>query len=91
MSNVITEVEIVPIKPKNGLIAFASLVFDNKLYLGSIGVHTRLDGEGLRLTYPTKKIGEHHINFFHPLNKDLSKEIEEVVFRKVKDITNYPL
>lgn len=40
----ISEVNIVPVKPNNGLVAFASVVLDESLYLGSIGVHSRLDG-----------------------------------------------
>lgn len=51
---VITEIEITPIRPREGLVAFASCVIDQWLYLGSIAVVTRLDG-GYRLTYPTKK------------------------------------
>ena len=46
----ISEVNIQLIKPANGLVAFASVVLDDKIYLGSIGVHQRLDGTGFRLT-----------------------------------------
>ncbi|MGP8321200.1 MAG: hypothetical protein ACT6FE_02585 [Methanosarcinaceae archaeon] len=35
----ITEIQIVPIKANNGLVAFASVVLNNQLYLGSIGIH----------------------------------------------------
>lgn len=52
----ISEITIQLIKPANGLVAFASVVLDDKIYLGSIRVHQRLDGSGYRLTYPTKKI-----------------------------------
>ena len=84
----ITEVQITPIKPKDGLIAFASVVVENSLYLGFIGVYTRLDGSGYRLTYPTKKIGDNSINIYHPINKETSKAIEQAVFKKLKDIFN---
>ena len=82
----ITEIQIVPIKPNNGLIAFASVVVGNGLYLGSIGVHTRLDGSEYRITYPTKKIGEKSLNIYHPINKETSKAIEEAVILKAKKI-----
>ncbi len=82
----ITEVQIVPIKPKDGLVAFASIVLENRLYLGSIGVHTRLNGSGYRITYPTKKIGEKAINIYHPINKETSKAIEESIILKAKEI-----
>lgn len=82
----ITEVQITPIKPKDGLIAFASVVVENSLYLGFLGVYTRLDGTGYRITYPTKKVGENSLNIYHPTNKETSKVIEEAIIIKVKEI-----
>jgi len=82
----ITEIQIIPIKPREGLVAFASVVADNSLYLGSIGVYTRLDGTGYRITYPTKKIGNKDINIYHPINKETSKAIEEAIISKGKKI-----
>jgi DNA-binding cell septation regulator SpoVG len=84
----ITEIQITPIKPKDGLVGFASVVLENSLYLGFIGVYTRLDGLGYRLTYPTKKIGDKSINIYHPINKEASKSIELAVFKKLKEIFN---
>ena len=85
MKNV-TEVQIIPIKPKDGLIALASVVIDNSLYLGSIGVHLKLDGSGYRITYPTKKVAEKSFNIYHPIDKDTSKAIEDAITKKVKEI-----
>lgn len=82
----ITETQIIPIKPKDGLVAFASVVLENCLYLGSIGVYTKINGTGYRITYPTKKIGEKDINIYHPINKELSKEIEKAIFEKLEKI-----
>lgn len=82
----ISEIEIIPIKPKNGLIGFASVVLDQKIYLGSIGIHSRLDGTGYRLTYPTKQVGPRNINIYHPINKDLSKIIEEAIIARFKEV-----
>ena len=82
----ITEVQIIPIKPKDGLVAIASVVADNSLYLGSVGVYTRLDGSGYRITYPTKKIGEKNINIYHPINKETSKAIEEAIISEAEKI-----
>ena len=45
----ITEIQIIPIKPRDGLVAFASIVLENSVYLGSLGVYTRLDGSGYRI------------------------------------------
>jgi len=84
----ITEIQITPIKPRNGLIAFASVVLANSLYLGSIGVYARLDGSGHRITYPTKKIGNKNINIYHPINKETSKAIEEAIILETEKILN---
>jgi DNA-binding cell septation regulator SpoVG len=84
----ITEIQIIPIKPREGLVAFASVVVENSLYLGSLGVHTRLDGSGYRITYPTKKIGEKNINIYHPINKETSKAIEEAIISEAEKILN---
>jgi len=81
----ITEIQIVPIKNKNGLVAIANLVFDNSLYLSSIGIHRRRDDKGYRLTYPTKKIGNSSFNIYHPINKVISKEIEDKIFSTIAE------
>ena len=66
---VVSEIEIVPTKPKNGLVAFASCVVNNQLYIGNIAIYTRPDGNDFRLAYPTKTLPNgkqiscvHHIN-----------------------------
>lgn len=87
MSN-ITEAQIALIKPHDGLIGFASVVYDNQIYLGSIGIHTKADGSGYRLTYPDKQGGNRRINIFHPLNRTISDEIEKVIFGKLKEVMN---
>jgi len=82
----ITEIQIAPIKPREGLIAFASIVLENSLYLGSIGVYTRLDGSGYRITYPTKKIGEKSLNIYHPISRELSGAIEAAIISKAQEL-----
>lgn len=79
----ISEIQITPVKPFNGLIAFASFVIDDSFYIGSVGVHKKLNAEGYRLTYATKKVGDKGINIFHPINKEVSKQIEESIFNEL--------
>lgn len=81
----ITKVEIVPIHPKDGLIAFASLQYGD-LYLTSIGVHKRLNAEGYRITYPTKMSGKISVTTVHPATPTLSKQIEEAITQKCKEL-----
>jgi DNA-binding cell septation regulator SpoVG len=78
MNTIISEVTIIPLKPNKGLVALASCVLDGKLYLGSIGIYTKLKG-GYRLTYPNKKVGENAINIFHPINRETGDLIEKAI------------
>ncbi|MBN2016101.1 septation protein SpoVG family protein [Candidatus Dojkabacteria bacterium] len=83
----ISEIQIIPIKPQNGLVAFASFVLDSKLYLGSIAIITRPKG-GYRLVYPTKKVGEKDINIFHPIDKEFAKTIESLISNRLNEVMN---
>lgn len=74
----ISEIQIVPIKPNNGLVAFCSFVLDDRLYCCSVGVFTRPDGS-YRLVYPTKRVGEKEMHIFHPINRELGDRIEKEV------------
>ena len=85
MQNRISEIEIIPIKPHNGLVGFASLVFDNCFYLGSIGIITRPQG-GYRLTYPTRQGSNVAFNVFYPINKLIAEEIEQAVISRFEEI-----
>ena len=82
----ITEIQIVPVKPRDGLVAFASFVLDDKLYLGSIAIFTRPDG-AYRLLYPTKKVGERNIHVFYPIQKSFAVAIEVAVIKKFEEVT----
>ena len=86
MKTQLTETHIIPVKPKNGLVAFASCVLNQDIYLSSIAVHKKLNGLGYRLTYPTKKVGNSDLNIYHPINKELSKAIEEAVFKQIEKL-----
>ncbi len=83
----ISEVQIVPVQSQNGLVGFASLVFENAFYLGSIGIFTRSAG-GYRLTYPLRKNTRDNINFFYPIKKEIAELVEQAVIRKFEEIKN---
>jgi stage V sporulation protein G len=82
----VTEVQIAFVKPKDGLIAFASVVVDDQLYLGGIAIHRKLTGDGYRLTYPTRKVGEAQFNLFHPIRRPIGLAIEQAIMGKLKDV-----
>lgn len=81
----ISEVKICPVKPQDGLVAFASVVIDNNMYLGSIAVYTRLDGS-YRILYPTKRIGTKYLNVFHSINSECGKQIENLIIKKCSEL-----
>ncbi len=83
----VSEVQITVIKPQNGLVGFGSFLLDGKLYLSSVGIHTKLNGSGYRITYPTKKVGEQNIQIFHPTTQELGQEIETAVLTRFKEVT----
>ena len=83
--NNVTEINVIPIRPKDGLVALASCVIDEKFYIGSIGVYTKLKG-GYRITYPNKKSGNSTINIFHPITKDLGDIIENEIISEYEKL-----
>ena len=82
----ISEVQVMPVKANEGLIGFASFVYNDSFYMGSIGIYTRPQG-GYRLTYPTRKGANGNFNIFHPINRDVAEEIEKVIISKFEDVT----
>lgn len=81
----ISEIQIIPVKPNNGLVAFSSFVLFESLYCSSVGVVTRPNG-GYRLVYPTKKVGDKQLHLFHPINIMLSSKIELAVSKQLEKI-----
>lgn len=82
----ISEVQIIPVKPSNGLVGFASCVIDGCLYIGSLGIHQLRDCTGYRITYPTKQLGSRNLNYYHPISKQAGKLIEEAITKKCREI-----
>ena len=85
MTNRLSEIQIIPIKPQNGLVAFASFVLDESLYLGSIGIVTRPQG-GYRLVYPTKKVADRNLNIFYPISREFALAVEQEVVKQFEDV-----
>lgn len=96
----ITEVEIVPVKPRHGHIAFASCVLNGVFFLGDIAVIKTDDG-GYRLSFPAKIIKNKEgqpakdsngkiLRFFtyHPIKDVANKALENAIFPEVKRVTN---
>lgn len=83
----ISEVQVLPVKPQNGLVAFASCLFDEKLALNSIAIFTRADGSGYRLVYPNKILANgKEIGLFYPINKEIGEVLEKVIIGKFEEL-----
>ena len=74
----ITEIQITPVKPHNGVCAFCSFVFEDSFYMGSIALIHRPDGS-YRLSYPAKRIGENNLNIYHPINKECGEKVLRLI------------
>lgn len=82
----VSEINIVPVKPRDGLIAFASFVVDNKFYVGNVAIFTRLDGHGIRLVFPKKRVGDALVDCVHPIKREVGEAITEAVERKYEEV-----
>ena len=77
----ISNIQIHPVIPNNGLVAFASCEINDSFYLGNIAIHTAPNNPlGYRLVFPTKALSSgKQIPCFYPFKK----EIEELVTRTI--------
>lgn len=85
---VVSEISITEVNPVNGLVAFASCVVNGQFYIGSIGIHQRINGLGYRLVYPTKKVKGRQNSLCHPITKEVGIAIEEAISKQYKELIN---
>lgn len=86
----ISNVQVIPIREANGLVGFASLILNEGIYLGSIGIHTLAQG-GYRLVYPTRKSGATNFPVFYPINRETAQQLEIAVLQKFHQVTHMPI
>ncbi len=83
----LTEIQIIPIKPKNGLVAFVSFVLNGMFYVGDVAIYTKIESEGYRLVYPTKALFTGlKINCFKPIKKSAGEAIEKAVLAEFEKL-----
>ena len=85
MEQRVTDIQIIPVRPNNGLVGFASFVLDNSFYMGAIGIHTRPHG-GFRVSYPTRKISSDNLPTYYPINKEIAGAIEQAIIAKFENV-----
>ena len=78
----LSEINVTPVRPSNGLSAFCSFVINDSFFVGDVAIYSRLDGSGYRLVYPIKVLSNGaKINCFYPINHKSAQAIEEQIFR----------
>ena len=87
MPKTISEIEITPVKPNKGLVAFSSFVLFDSIFCSSVAIMTRPDG-GYRLCFPTKKVSMHDVGIFYPISKQVGLIIKEKVIEKYEEVIN---
>ena len=86
---VVSEIQIIPVKPKDGLVAFASCVLNNQFYMGDIAIYSRPNGEDYRLVYPTRTLPNgKRINCFHPINRDAGEYLKKAIVYKYLEMVS---
>lgn len=84
----ISEIQITPVKPQNGLMAFCSFVLFEALYCGSVAIFSRPNG-AYRLVYPTKKVADRDMHMFHPIEKRFADQIQQAVIKQLENVMTY--
>lgn len=77
----LSEIQIIPVSPRNGLLAFVSFILNNSFYIGDVALYSLLNGDGYRLVFPIRTLPNgKEIQCFHPINRESGEAIEEQVF-----------
>jgi len=89
---VVSEIQIIPVKFKDGLVAFASCVINNQLYLGNLAIYTSPSSpDGFRLVYPSRPLNGKQLSIAHPINKEtgflIQKQIVEQYLKLMENLT----
>lgn len=84
----VDEIQIIPIKPQNGLVAFASAVINQQFYVGSIAIYTSPSSkDGFRLVFPNKKLASGQVvECFYPINKEAGERVSSVIIKKYVEL-----
>ncbi len=83
----ISQIDVVPIRPQAGLLAFTSFVINDAFFCGDIAIHGRPNGD-LRLVFPRKILfNGKQINIFYPVSKSAGELVLREVSKKYQQIT----
>lgn len=89
MDNIrISDIQIVPIQPRNGLVAFVSFIINDSVCIGDVAIHTCLsNSEGYRLVYPERVLANgKRVNSVYPINRQAGDTIQKAVTSEYKKL-----
>lgn len=77
----LSEINVVPVKFNNGLVAFASCVVNNQFFIGNIAIYTSpASPDGFRLVYANKILKNGiKLDIVHPIKKEVGLEIQKQI------------
>ncbi len=84
----LSEIQIIPIKPYNGLVAFCSFVVNGFLFVGDVAIYNSPGRpEGFRLVFPDKvlRTGK-KINVVHPITREAGDLITKTVVKRYREL-----
>ena len=89
MREKIKNITFYPIRPTaKGLIGFSSLLYNSEIHLDCIAVYLRPEGGRVRTLFPQRTLPNGKVsNVYYPIDKCLTEEINEAVYKKINEIT----
>ena len=79
----ISEIDILPVRPDRGLVAYVSFVLNGCFFVGNVGIHAAPNGLCYRLVYPEKYLPNgKKVSCFHPIRKDTGLKIQHEVTKE---------
>jgi len=83
----ICEIQILPVKPRDGLLAFASFVLNDSIFVSSVALYSRPDGSGYRLVYPQKTLPNGKVlNVVNPISREAGETIQRAIETKFLEL-----
>ena len=84
----ISEIQILPIRPQNGLVAFASCVINDQFYFGNLAIHSSPSSQdGYRIVYPVKILANGKVvNCVYPINKVTGDLVQKAIIAKFEEV-----
>ncbi len=85
---IISEIQIIPLRPSNGFVGLASCSINNQFYIGQIGIYTAPNTSlGYRLTFPTKKLASgKQVPCFYPYVKQAEEIVTKAIVAKYLEL-----